>query len=382
MQKSKSIALGLIAASAALALTACTPGSGASPAASNPSGGATSATSASSAASASGSAASGTGAGASGTVTVVTHDSFALSDAVKATFKAQTGYDLKTVSQGDGGQLVNQLILTKDAPLGDAVFGIDNTYAGRAISAGILASYASPKLPADDADLKADDSNSLTPTDFGDVCVNADKDWFKAKNLAIPATLDDLAKPEYKNLLVVEDPASSSTGMAFLSGTIGAKGNTRYLDYWGQLKDNGVKVAKGWTDAYYTEYTAGGKGGTRPLVVSYSSSPASHVSKDGTTSQTVSLNDTCFRQVEYTGVLKGAKNEAGAKAFVDWMLSDGVQADIPGQMYMYPSVKATKLPAEWVKFAPLASQPFAVTAADIASHRDDWIKQWTAKVVG
>ncbi len=319
---------------------------------------------------------------AGGVVTVLTHDSFALSDDVLAAFGADTGYELRLIRQGDGGSLVNQLVLTKDAPLGDAVYGIDNTFAGRAVAAGVLTPYASPKLPADSAGLKADTGDALTPTDFGDVCVNADKAWFAAKNLALPVTLDDLTQPEYKDLLVVEDAASSTPGLAFLVGTIGAKTPAGYLDYWGKLKDNGVKVVKDWSAAYYTEFTAGGKGGTRPLVVSYASSPAATVTADGKNSTTVSLNDTCFRQVEYAGVIKGAKNEAGAKAFVDWMLSERVQADIPGQMYMYPAVKSTELPAEWTTFAPLPSKPFTVPAADIAANRDAWIRAWSAKVVG
>ncbi len=319
---------------------------------------------------------------AGGAVTVLTHDSFALSDDVLATFQAQTGYQLKLIKQGDGGSLVNQLVLTKDAPLGDAVFGIDNTFAGRALSAGVLTPYASPKLPADSADLATDAGGALTPTDFGDVCVNADKAWFAAKKLAVPATLDDLAKPEYKDLLVVEDAASSTPGLAFLVGTVGAKTPSGYLGYWATLKANGVKVVKDWSAAYYTEFSGGGKGGTRPLVVSYASSPAATVTSDGKDSTTVALPETCFRQVEYAAVIKGAKNEAGAKAFVDWMLSEKVQADIPGQMYMYPAVKSTKLPAEWTTFAPVPSKPFAVPAADIAANRDAWIKAWSAQVIG
>lgn len=316
------------------------------------------------------------------TVTVVSHESFNLSDSVKASFKAKTGYELKIVAQGDAGQLVNQLVLTKDSPLGDAVFGIDNTFAGRAINAGILTPYASPKLPKESSDLNVDASNALTPTDFGDVCVNADKAWFEAAKKELPKTLDDLTKPEYKDLLVVQNPASSSPGLAFLAATIGEKKADGYLDYWGKLKGNGVKVVKGWTEAYSTEYSAGEGKGKRPLVVSYSTSPASHVTKDGAASTTTALLNTCFRQVEYAGVLKGAKNEAGAKAFVDWMLSDEVQADIPGQMYMYPAVKSTKLPDEWVKFAPLAPTPLSVPADELGKNREAWIKAWTAAVVG
>mgnify|MGYP003377806920 CR=1 FL=1 len=362
MKHTKS-ALTALAAFASLALVACS-----TPATPAPAGAGSAGASASGAA--------------KGVVTVLTHDSFSLSDDVLATFRTQTGYELKVIKQGDGGSLVNQLVLTKDAPLADAVFGVDNTFAGRAIGAGVLAPYASPNLPADSADLKADASDALTPTDFGDVCVNADKAWFAAKKLALPVTLDDLTKPEYKNLLVVEDAASSTPGLAFLVGTVGAKTAGGYLDYWGLLKDNGVKVVKDWSAAYYTEFSGGGKGGTRPLVVSYASSPAATVSADGASSSTVSLNETCFRQVEYAGVLAGAKNVAGAQAFVDWLLSAPVQADIPGQMYMYPAVKATKLPAEWATFAPLPSRPFAVPAADISTNRDAWIKAWTAKVIG
>jgi len=320
--------------------------------------------------------------GGKGTVTVVTHDSFALSKDVLASFTAQTGYELKTVAQGDAGAMVNQLILTKDAPLGDAVFGIDNTFASRAISAGILAPYASPKLPADAAGLKADDSGSLTPTDFGDVCVNADKQWFAAKNLALPKTLDDLTKPAYKGLLVVEHAGSSSPGLAFLAATVAAKGQPGYLDYWGQLKANGVKVVKGWTEAYSTEFSGGEGKGKYPLVVSYSSSPAFTLTADGKATTTASLDATCFRQIEYAGVLAGAKNPEGAKAFVDWMLSNGVQADIPGSMYMYPAVTSTPLPAEWATFGPLAPKPYTLTAAELGAGRDQWIKDWSAKVVG
>lgn len=319
---------------------------------------------------------------AGGTVTVVTHDSFALSDEVKATFKADTGYDLQIIAQGDAGQLVNQLVLTKDAPLGDAVFGVDNTFAGRAISAGVFEAYSSPKLPADSADLASDAAGTLTPVDFGDVCVNADTAWFAEKKLALPVTLDDLIKPEYSGLLVVEDAASSSPGLAFLAGTIAAKGADGYLDYWGKLKNNKVKVVKGWTEAYDTEFSASGHGGTRPLVVSYSSSPAFTVAKDGKSTSTASLNETCFRQVEYAGVLAGAKNPAGAKAFADWMLSAPVQQDIPGQMYVYPAVKTTKLPAEWTTFAPAATAPFTISPDQLSANRDAWIKAWTAKVVG
>jgi len=309
------------------------------------------------------------------TLTVITHDSFALSDATIASFKESSGYDVKFVAPGDVGTLVNQLVLTKDAPLGDVVYGIDNTFAGRAISEGVVTPYASPALPAGAAAYGADDKDSLTPVDYGDVCLNADTGWFTAHKLAVPEALDDLVKPEYKDLLVVENPASSSPGLAFLAATVGQKGDPGYLDYWTALKANGVKVVKGWTEAYTVEFSGSTGKGDRPLVVSYSSSPAYEPA-------TEVLTSTCFRQVEYAGVLAGAQNVVGARKFVDFMLSGRVQAEIPEQMYMYPVDPNAKLPADWRKDAAVVDDPIQLSIDALAEGRDTWIKAWTAAVVG
>ena len=315
-------------------------------------------------------------------LTVVTHDSFALNDELKKEFADATGYQVTYLAPGDGGALVNQLILTKDSPLGDVAYGVDNTFASRAIRAGVLTPYRPADLPTSVAALAADDSGSLTAIDFGDVCVNADKRWFKAKNLALPQTLDDLAKPEYSKLLVVENPASSSPGLSWLAATVGAKGDPGYLDYWASLNNNGVKVVKGWTEAYSTEFSGSSGKGSRPLVVSYSTSPAFEVPNGAEESNTVALLNTCFRQVEYAGVIHGAQNQVGAQKFIDFMLSKKVQADIPGEMYMYPADTSVPLPKKWVTHAPLSTEPFNVAADVISANRDAWIRDWTAKVLG
>jgi len=316
------------------------------------------------------------------TLTVVTHDSFALSDELKKEFADSNGYTVTYVAPGDGGALVNQLILTKDSPLGDVVYGIDNTFAGRAVAEGVLVPYTPAALPASAAALKPDDSGTLTAIDFGDVCVNADRKWFEARKLALPTTMSDLTKPEYRDLLVVENPASSSPGLAWLTATVGAQGDPGYLDYWASLKTNGVKVVKGWTEAYSTEFSGSSGKGARPLVISYATSPAFEVPKEAKESNTAALLQTCFRQVEYAGVISGAQNEVGARAFIDFMLTAKVQADIPGQMYMYPSDTTVQLPKEWQQHAPLSEQPFNVSVAAIAANRDRWIRDWTATVIG
>ncbi len=317
----------------------------------------------------------------SSTLTVITHDSFAISDEAKGRFEKQTGYDVTFVASGDAGTIVNQLILTKDSPMGDVVFGIDNTFAARATTAGVLAPYKSPALPASASSLAADDSHTLTPIDYGDVCINADDQWFAAHGLAVPATLDDLAKPEYKDLLVLPNPATSSPGLVLVAATVGAFGDPGYLDYWSKLKANGVKIVKGWTEAYTVEFSGSSGKGSRPLVLSYASSPASEVGEDGT-ARTSTLPQTCFRQTEYAGVIAGAANEVGARKFIDFMLSDETQSEIPTSMWMSPVDPDATLPPEWAKYTSVVTDPIQVPADDIAKNRDAWIKAWTQTVIG
>lgn len=315
-------------------------------------------------------------------VTLVAHDSFQISDEQLADFEAETGIAVEVVQPGDGGALVNQLILTKDAPLGDVVFGIDNAFAGRALAEGVLAPYRSSVLPDSAEQYLIGDGGELTPVDVGDVCLNADLAWFEERQLELPRTLEDLTLPEFEDALVVSSPVTSSPGLALLAATVGEFGEDGYLDYWARLRDNGLKVTEGWSDAYNVDFSAGEGSGTRPLVLSYSTSPAFTVAEDGSSSTTTALLDTCFRQVEYAGVLAGAKNPEGARVLVDYLLSEDFQAGIPESMYMYPVDDTVELPAEWARFAPLAEQPIAVDPSELADHRDEWIRAWSDTVLG
>ncbi|WP_228760001.1 thiamine ABC transporter substrate binding subunit [Pseudactinotalea sp. HY158] len=316
------------------------------------------------------------------TVRVVTHDSFNLDEALLDSFEAETGYTLEFSAPGDGGTLVNQLILTKDSPLGDVAFGIDNSFAGRALAEDVFADYTPADLPASAAAYAVDgDSAALTPIDVGDVCMNVDHQWFADHDLDEPVTLDDLTLPAYADLTVVSNPARSSPGLAFLLATIGEYGD-QWVAYWQRLDENGLKIVDSWSDVYYTDFTAAeGAGGTRPIALSYSTSPAFTITDDGD-STTGALLETCFRQVEYAGVLAGAENPAGAQAFLDFLLSAPVQADIPGQMFMYPVDDTVRLPADWVAHAPLAPNPITVPQADIDAHLDEWLRTWQEQVVG
>ncbi|QAY64123.1 thiamine ABC transporter substrate-binding protein [Xylanimonas allomyrinae] len=320
------------------------------------------------------------------TVTLVTHDSWAVSDDVIAAFEKESGLTVKQVPMGDAGTLANQVVLTKDSPLGDVVFGIDNTFASRVLDTDTLKPYTPAGL-AESARQYVLGDGALNPIDVGDVCLNTDTAWFAEHGLAEPETLEDVAKPEYKDLLVALNPASSSPGMAFMLATIGAFGDDGFggegwTGYWAALRANGVTVSDSWEDGYYSEFSGAGEGGTRPIVVSYATSPAFTVTKDGAATTTRALLGTCFRQVEYAGIFRGAQNPEGAAKLVDFLVSQPFQADVPGQMYMYPADSSIELPAEWTRFAPLADAPFDVPAADIAANRDAWIEKWTATVIG
>ncbi len=321
---------------------------------------------------------------AGGTVTLVTHESFALSDGLLDAFEERTGLTVEVVQQADAGALVNQLVLTKDAPLGDLVYGIDNAFASRALDEGVVVPADVTAPAAADAAQYAipGDDGALTAIDLGDVCLNVDTAWFAEHGVAQPTTLESLLDPQYRDLLVVPDPVTSSPGLAFLLATVGAFGQDGWVDYWAGLRDNGLQVADGWSEAYFTDFTAGGGDGPRPVVLSYASSPPYTVPEGGDEPTTAALLDTCFRQVEYAGVLAGAANPQGAALLLDFLLSDDVQADIPGSMYMYPVSSSVDLPQDWARWAPLADEPFEVAPADIAEHREQWLTTWSDAVIG
>ncbi len=310
-------------------------------------------------------------------VLLATHDSFALPDEVVAAFTKATGCTLKILKSGDAGALTNKLVLTKASPIADAVFGIDNTFAGRAVTEGVLADDA-PTLPQGAAShvLTGPGASKLTPVDFGDVCVNVDLAWFAAKGMPVPATLDDLTQPAYRGLFVTPGATTSSPGLAFLLATIGAKGDA-WPDYWRALLANGTKLTAGWTDAYSVDFSAGEGKGARPIVLSYASSPPFTIPKGAKEPTTKALLDTCFRQVEYAGVLAGARNPDGARALVRFLLTPTVQAAIPDQMYMFPVDSTTVLPVDWAAWAKVAEKPFTVSPDQIAAQRDSWLRQWS-----
>jgi thiamine transport system substrate-binding protein len=320
------------------------------------------------------------------TLNVMTHDSFAASDSVIKLFEQQNNVKLNFLKSGDAGAALNKAILTKNSPLADVFYGVDNTFLSRALAAGIYEPYKSPLLAQIPAEFKLDPTDNALPVDYGDVCINYDKTYFKDKNLPVPQTLEDLTKPEYKGMLVMENPATSSPGLSFLLATIVHFGPDKYLDYWKQLKANGLVVVNGWETAYYTNFSGSSGKGPQPMVVSYGTSPAAEVmdaSKPITEAPTASIigPDTCFRQIEFVGILKGTTNRVLAEKFVDFMLSTTFQEDMPAQMFVFPVNPQAELPDAFKKYIQIPPQPARMDPAEITKNRDTWIKDWDQAIL-
>jgi len=319
-------------------------------------------------------------------LSVMTHDSFLASEQVIAEFERQNNARVTIVPAGDTGAALNQAILSKNSPRADVFYGVDNTFLSRALEADIFDAYASPMVDQIPEEFKLDPQNRAIPVDYGDVCINYDRAYFTENSLAVPQSLEDLVKPEYKNLLVVENPATSSPGLAFLLATIVHFGPDGYLDYWQQLTENGVVAAADWETAYYTNFSASSGRGPQPMVVSYGSSPAAEVyfaTQPPEQAPTASIigKDTCFRQVEFVGILKGTQERALAEKFVDFMLSVPFQEDMPLQMFVFPVNPQAKLPDVFLENVQIPPEPARMPADEIAKNREAWIQAWTETVL-
>jgi thiamine transport system substrate-binding protein len=327
---------------------------------------------------------SGSGAG-DVTLRLVAYDSFLLSDATLQQFTADTGIKVETVIGGDAGEVVNRAVLTKGEPEGDVLWGVDNTLLSRAVDEGIFVPYESPQLTnVDPAFTALVPGHEATPVDYGDVCVNYDKAWFEDEGIEPPTDLESLADPQYKDLLVVENPATSSPGLAFLLATIAHFGPEGWQGYWEDLRANGVEVVNGWTEAYSTQFSGSSGKGPKPLVVSYASSPPAEIvfatDPKPTEPPTGVVTDGCFRQVEFAGILEGTGHEEEARQLVDYMLSDTWQADIPLNMFVYPVRQGVALP-EVFSLSSVPDAPLSVPPEEIGTNREAWIKAWTDTVL-
>jgi len=313
---------------------------------------------------------------------VMTHDSFAVSESIIQQFEKENGIKVSFIMSGDAGSMLNRAILTSAAPEADVLYGIDNTYLSRALEAGIFIPYLSNMTDRIPEEFIIEPDNLVTPVDFGDVCINYDRSYLQAHYLEVPKTLDDFSDARYRGMLVVENPATSSPGLAFLLTTVVNYGEEGYLDYWQQLKNNGVVVVNGWSTAYYTNFSGSSGKGLQPFVVSYNTSPAAEVYFAASPlgeppTAAITTPGTCFRQIEYAGILKGTQKEELAGRFIDYLLSTTFQEDMPLQMFVFPLNPDAGLPEVFTTAITLPNQPVMLSPDVIAKSRDRWIQDWT-----
>lgn len=318
-------------------------------------------------------------------LTIMTHDSFSVSREVLADFEKKHHVKVSFLKSGDAGEALNKAILSKNNPLGDIFYGVDNTFFSRAVNEELFIPYDGPGLENLPDHLKLDPQNRLVPVDFGDVCLNYDIDWFAKNSLAPPKCLEDLIKPKYKGLLVVENPATSSPGLAFLLATISRFGEEGHLDFWRKLKANDLLVSSGWKEAYWGEFTAASKG-ARPMVVSYASSPAAEVffakeKPDTAPTGVVVDNGSAFRQIEFAGIFKGTPHPDLAGKLMAFLLSRRFQEDIPLQMFVFPASREAVLPEIFQKHAVITKDPAEISPDEITRNRERWIQAWTQAVL-
>lgn len=314
-----------------------------------------------------------------GEITVVTHDSFAVSEGIIESFEESTGITVNLLTGEDTGSMLSQVILTKDNPIADVVYGIDNTFLQRALDEDLFVPYRSPAVESVPAELQLDPADRVTPIDYGDVCVNY---WIDATDGPPPDSLEDLADPRHAGSFVTQNPETSSPGLAFLLASVAAYGTDGWEDYWTRLRDGGVSVTAGWSEAYFGEFVAGG--GDRALVTSYATSPVAEVlfaDPPTDTPPTGVLTDGCFRQIEFAGILAGTQNLAGAQAFVDFMLSDTFQEDIPLNMFVFPASSTAQVPEVFSTHAVAVAEPLSLDPALIAAERDNWTRRWVEIVL-
>ena len=329
----------------------------------------------------------GSDAGPPESLVVVSHESFAagVTEETFAQFTDETGITVEVLAGGDAGATLNQAILTKDAPLGDVLFGVDTTFLSRALTEDLFAAHQSELLADVPDDLQVDPTHMVTPIDFGDVCINYDKEGLTEAGLDPPAKLSDLTRPEYRGSLVVEHPATSSPGLAFLLATIAEFGEDGWTDFWAGLRDNEVAVTAGWDEAYYSTFSGGSGEGDRPLVVSYASSPPAEVIFSETPideAPTGVVTAGCYRQVEFAGVLDGTGNEAAAGDLIDFMLSPAFQEQIPLSWFVFPANETVDLPPEFADHTVIPDSPAAIDPHDIESNRESWITEWEELMQG
>jgi len=305
-------------------------------------------------------------------LTIYTYDSFnsewGPGPIVFKRFEDQCSCRLKVVSAGDSGTLLNRAILEKENPKADILLGLNNSELEKSFSYDLWEPYRSKLFEKIPQDLRVDKKYRVTPFDYGFIAFVYDSK--KINNP--PKSLQDLIDPKYRRKIVIENPKTSSPGLSMLHWTIAVYGEEDYLDYWKMLQPNLLSVTDGWSAAYgmFTK-------GEAPIVLSYITSPAYHLEYEKTERFRAAIfQDGHFRQIEFAGIIKGTKHIKMAKKFIDFMLSDKFQNEIPLKNWMFPIIQYESLPDSF-RIAPIPKKVLALRPVRVNHQNSKWLKAWS-----
>lgn len=328
------------------------------------------------------------------TLTILTYDAFSVDREVIDNFTAATGVKVRFLMAEDAGGALNVALLNQDNPVADLLLGIDNTFLQIALDHHLLASYESPHLARLTPGLLPDDARGyVTPYDHGYVALNYNVAWFEEHNYTVPTTLEELTDARFQGVVAVQNPYTSSPGRAFLFATADYFRNDDdpgydLDDWWSDMAANDLIITASWTEAYLKRYE-GGYGQWEPdfiggaqLVVSYTTSPGIEAYYENTGTRALVIDRATFHQIEYVGVLDKADNVDAAREFIDFMLQEEFQAQLPYNQVMFPVVKDfdANLPQVYRDNAPIPEQPAELTNQELATRSEEWLQAWLEAV--
>lgn len=279
-------------------------------------------------------------------------------------FEEKYGVTVEVRSYGDAGAVLSKVIAEGAKSDVDIVIGIDNILAKRALTEDIFLPYKSENADKiSDESLVFDKSWRLTPYDFGSLAIVYDPEELGTLEMD---GLINLTDKKFKKNLIIQDPRTSSTGLAFLVWTYTAHKDD-FDEFWRKLKPSILTVTMGWDDAF-EKFEAG----EAPMMVSYATDGAYSYEYYGETKyKAIIPGNVGYGQIEGAGIVKWTDEETLAKKFIDFILSPEFQSNIPLNQWMFPVVEV-QLP----KSFEYAIEPGSLLTIDPDLDVDHLIERW------